>query len=566
MPSTPTSPKAASRTAATAPKPRLSIRTRLIVLALLILVPLMLDRVRLLEATRSERIESAHAEVLDIAKRGVDTQLEVVNSTRAVLQVVARAYLAFTQNGPKTQAECNAFVAAFKPDVPWMLSLSVISSDDRIICSTRSSAIGLNVADRDYIRNARTSWNFVLSDYLVNRATREPTVIAAQPTMMFDERTNAIIISSIDLQWIGRLAGKISQRPGALAFLLDGNGFVLAGLAGREDVIGRGQGDHPLVRTLLSNGGGTFTADGLDGVRRIYAVSRIPGTEARFVVGLDERDILSRIDREVGISYLQLVLFGLIVLFAAWFGGEQLIVEPIRALSRTAARIGRGELDARSGRQSLTSQRWAAEFAPLAAALEDMASRLAEREQDLRSTNVQLEELASLDALSGLPNRRSFNARLNAEWQHAAKMKRPVSLLMIDVDHFKLFNDNYGHLAGDNCLRSVGEKITAAAIDTDFAARFGGEEFALLMPDAMMQEALDLAERLRLDIERMSIVNEGATSGTVTVSIGVASLVPGAGANADILIEAADAGLYAAKRRGRNTVVGHAAVELLKVG
>src|SRR5215470_19073575 len=106
MPSKPTSLKSA----ASAPKPRVSIRARLIVLALLILVPLMLDRVRLLESTRAERIESAHAEVLDIAKRGVDTQLEIVNSTRAVLQVVARAYLAFVQNGPKTQAECNAFV------------------------------------------------------------------------------------------------------------------------------------------------------------------------------------------------------------------------------------------------------------------------------------------------------------------------------------------------------------------------------------------------------------------------------------------------------------------------
>src|SRR5262249_15387886 len=197
MPSTPTSPNKA----AAAPTPRLSIRTRLIVLALLILVPLMLDRVRLLETTRAERIESAHAEVLDIAKRGVDTQLEVVNSTRAVLQVVARAYLAFVQSGPKTDQDCNAFVASFKPDVPWMLSLSVISSEDRIICSTRPAAIGLNLADRDYIRDARRSWNFVLSDYLVNRATREPNVIAAQPTMTFDERSNAIIISSIDLQW-----------------------------------------------------------------------------------------------------------------------------------------------------------------------------------------------------------------------------------------------------------------------------------------------------------------------------------------------------------------------------
>src|SRR5262245_18239325 len=148
MPSTPTSPKAASRTAATAPKPRLSIRTRLIVLALLILVPLMLDRVRLLEATRAERIESAHADALDIAKRGVDMQLEVVNSTRAVLQMVARAYLALVKPGPKHVQDCNAFVASFKPDVPWMHSLSVVDGSDRIVCSTVSSAIGLNVADR----------------------------------------------------------------------------------------------------------------------------------------------------------------------------------------------------------------------------------------------------------------------------------------------------------------------------------------------------------------------------------------------------------------------------------
>jgi len=554
MPSTVTSPKRA----ATGPKPRLSIRARLIILALLILVPLMLDRVRLLEATRVERIENAHAEALDMAKRGVDMQLEIVNSTRAVLQVVARAYLALAKPGE----DCGPFVRSFKPDVPWILSLSVIGSDDRIICSTRPPAVGLSAADRDYVRDARRSWNFVLSDYLVNRATREPTVIAAQPTMTYDERSNAIIISSIDLQWIGRLAGRIAQRSGAIAFLLDGNGFVLAGIPGRADAVGRGQGDHPVIRALLANTGTTFAAADLDGVRRIFAVMRIPGAEARFVVGLDEREILSRIDREVGISYLQLVLFGLIVLFAAWFGGEQLIVEPIRTLSRMAARIGRGELEAHPGRE-----KWAAEFAPLAAALEDMASRLAEREQDLRSTNLQLEELASIDGLSGLANRRSFNARLMAEWQHAAKLKRPISLLMIDVDHFKLFNDNYGHLAGDNCLRSVGERITAAVSGkADFAARFGGEEFALLMPDAVMQKALEAAERLRQDIERMNIVNEGSTTGTVTVSIGVASLVPGAGNLADTLIEAADAGLYAAKRRGRNTVVGHSAVELLKVG
>jgi diguanylate cyclase (GGDEF)-like protein len=315
------------------------------------------------------------------------------------------------------------------------------------------------------------------------------------------------------------------------------------------------------VRQVLASAGGTFTAEGLDGRRGIFGVMHLPTTEARLVVSFDEREVLSRIDREVGIAYVQLVLFGIIILLAAWFGGERLIVEPIRALSRIATRIGRGELDVHPGRQT-----WAAEFAPLAAALDDTAVNLAKREHDLRAANLHLEELASIDGLSGLANRRSFNVRLEAEWQRAAKLRRPVSLLMIDVDHFKLFNDNYGHVAGDNCLRVVGAMITAMATRTsDFAARYGGEEFTLLLPDAAIEKALEIAERLRGEVDRLAIVNEGAPAGAVTVSIGVAALVPAADQDARTLIEAADIGLYAAKRRGRNAVVAHTAVELVQV-
>jgi PleD family two-component response regulator len=136
------------------------------------------------------------------------------------------------------------------------------------------------------------------------------------------------------------------------------------------------------------------------------------------------------------------------------FGGEQLIVRPIRSLSCAAARIGRGELDARLGHPA-----WAAEFAPLATALDDMARSLAAREEELRIANAHLEELASIDGLSGLPNRRSFDAALNAEWRRAAKVGRPLALLMIDVDHFKPFNDRHGHVEGDECLRLIGEVI-----------------------------------------------------------------------------------------------------------
>ena len=285
-------------------------------------------------------------------------------------------------------------------------------------------------------------------------------------------------------------------------------------------------------------------------MRRIFAFAPLAATDARLLVGLDEAEVLRRIDREIGIAYLQLALFGILTLLAAWFGGEQLIVEPIRALARTAGRIGRGDLEARPNRDKL-----APEFTPLAAALTDMAIKLGERERELRTANRHLEALASIDSLSGLANRRSFDARLEAEWQRAANLKRPIALMMIDVDHFKLFNDNYGHVEGDQCLRVIGETLAAAANHkADFAARYGGEEFVLLLPDTDLNAALAIAEQLRTAVSTLAIGHGFAPSGHVTVSIGVAALTPGAGHDPQALIEAADAGLYAAKRNGRNRV------------
>src|SRR6202012_3498653 len=122
--------------------------------------------------------------------------------------------------------------------------------------------------------------------------------------------------------------------------------------------------------------------------RRISAFVPRAGTNARLLIGLDEGEILRRIDREIGIAYLQLALFGALTLLAAWFGGERFIVEPIRALARTASRIGRGDLEARPNQDKLAS-----EFSPLASALTDMAIKLGERDRELRTANRHLETL-----------------------------------------------------------------------------------------------------------------------------------------------------------------------------
>jgi len=530
-------------------KPILSIRARLIVLALLIIAPLVFERLHGLEAAREQSIENARTEVIDLARRGVESQREVIYSVRALLEIVARAYARM----PFDAADCNTYLTALTGNVPWIRGLALAGTDGQIKCSTDPAAIGLNVSDRPHFQNALRSKDFVLSDYLINRIHQLPSLIAAYPAVRDDGSINAVVLAVINLQWIGELAVTAAQHSGASVLLLDGSGTLIAGSADHEKLIGKPFAAQSLARDMLTRDEGTVTAAGFDGVRRIFAYVRVPWTQARLAVGLDEMAVQSDIDRELGIAYLQLALFGMFVLLVAWFGGEQLVVRPIRSLVRTATRFGRGDLHVRA-----TQESWLAEFEPLAVALDDMARKLAGREEELRIANEHLEELASLDGLTGLANRRGFDRQIELEWRRAAKQSEPVALMMIDIDHFKLYNDRYGHVAGDTCLRSVGETLSLVTLENAvLVARYGGEEFALLLPGLDLPRITSLAEEARRSIEDLLITHAEAPCGHVTISIGVESIVPRNGQTAADLVEAADRALYAAKRHGRNRVVAY---------
>jgi diguanylate cyclase (GGDEF)-like protein len=313
-----------------------------------------------------------------------------------------------------------------------------------------------------------------------------------------------------------------------------------------------------LLGALAVRKEGTATVAGPDGVRRSFGFAPLPNSNASLAIGLDEADMLRRVGREMRMAYLQFALIGVFVLLGVWFVGEHAIVRPLRALARMAVHVGHGNLQIRTARH-----RWAAEFAPLANALDGMAQRLAEHEEELRAAHGHLDRLTRLDSLSGLANRRGFDAKLEEEWGSSAISRRPLTLIMIDIDHFKAFNDRYGHVAGDMCLRTVAEGLAAAAKDAAIVARFGGEEFALLYAETDLDAAVGVAERLRGTIEQLNLAHQGAPSGHVTASVGVASIRATQGDSAQILVEAADAALYGAKRRGRNTVVAHAAIEHL---
>ena len=189
-----------------------------------------------------------------------------------------------------------------------------------------------------------------------------------------------------------------------------------------------------------------------------------------------------------------------------------------------------------------------------ASVYESLERKVTERTEALVSANLRLELLSSTDPLTHLANRRQWEQRLHAEWQHARRTGEPIALAMIDIDRFKLYNDHYGHPAGDDCLQRVAAALTGNLRETDLVARYGGEEFAIVMPRTGTAEAARVAERLRASIVALAEPHILADTKIVTVSIGVAALVPERGSTAEALLELADVELYRAKHDGRNRI------------
>jgi len=166
-----------------------------------------------------------------------------------------------------------------------------------------------------------------------------------------------------------------------------------------------------------------------------------------------------------------------------------------------------------------------------------------------------IQHLSMMDQLTNLPNRRSFDERLHMEWRQAIRERTSISMLMMDVDHFKLFNDTYGHQQGDIVLQIVAKLFPQSFRRSgDFAARWGGEEFVAVLPNTPLAGAIDVAEKIRVSIEEAAVPCPDGSTARVTVSIGINTLVPVQDSSLDAFISGADKALYVAKEAGRNRI------------
>lgn len=188
-------------------------------------------------------------------------------------------------------------------------------------------------------------------------------------------------------------------------------------------------------------------------------------------------------------------------------------------------------------------------------ALVKLTEQLNQANEQLNHANEELHLVSMTDGLTGIANRRLFDESLAREWRRCARIQKPISIVMLDVDYFKKFNDRYGHQAGDECLKAVAREVASSVPRaSDLAARYGGEEFVLILGETDEEGARSVANRIRLLVAGLKAVNEDSPHHYVTVSCGISTILPSDDKPVERLVKSADNALYLAKKQGRNTV------------
>jgi diguanylate cyclase (GGDEF)-like protein len=512
----------------------LSVRQRLICLVLLAAAPMLVDRAMSVVERLEARMERAHELVVRIARRAAEDQHRYLVDARALLPVAAAL--------PSLDS-CDGAMAVSARIAPWLKDLWIADSEGRAICGTSVLLAGLSLGDRGYFREVIATRDFVTSDYVISRITGQPAVLVSYPRLASDGSVDRVLIASMRLDWFADALHDIEGIPNSLVLLFDGDNRLVGGSPGARPWIGESFGGDLIDGALTEPPQGLVESTRPDGLVRLSTWVQLAGTRSRLMVAIPREHVLSGLWRVAAWELGKPLVFVTIFILAAWFGGERLIVRPARIMARAAARIGAGNLEARALEDNLPP-----EFREVAHAFDDMAERL-------QIATARLEELAIRDGLTGLANRRHFDEQMERKWRRGSRHQSPLAVLMIDVDHFKDFNDRYGHLAGDDCLRGVGRVIAdAVRRGSEIAARIGGEEFALLMPDTDLAGAYAVAESILRGVRGLHLEHQDGC-GRVTVSIGVAAQVPESAQPPRMLIAAADRALYAAKREGRNRII-----------
>lgn len=348
---------------------------------------------------------------------------------------------------------------------------------------------------------------YISTPYVSTIAGRKMVVALSRPISRSDGAFGGVVVGRLSVDYFHELLDGLSVGSGGGVVVVETNGIVLTRLPYNRNDVGKDLSHSPVFVQFLKDGAGSFVGTAtLDGVRRLYTYRRVHGLP--LVVGV--APALSEV-------------------YAEW-RWRALWVALLMALFTAAVAAGAWSL----------------------------VNELRRR----RDLDAQLQRMARRDALTGLENRGSFDEIWHREFQRAKRTGKPLSLLFIDIDHFKSYNDYYGHQAGDRALSWVARRIASRVHRaSDRVARYGGEEFVVVLPETDAASAFSIGEDIRLAVYELDIEHVKSRFGRVTISIGVASSEEPGMMDETALIKAADMATYDAKSSGRNRVCRHVALD-----
>ena len=414
--------------------------------------------------------------------------------------------------------------------------LIVIDRDGRFVASSATTPGPAPRLPADWVTQMRTR-DVIVGDVYWDSTSSRPMVALGVP------------ITTTDGRFLGALAAKLSLMPAvsslhSLALERSGtldlvtlHGQVLASSSGASPALLNARVARATLDQLMARNQQVVQYTSRQGVDVLGGLAPIERLDWAVVASVPVAEAYAAIARLRVITALTVATLLLVIGALAYMLGLTIVL-PLDRLAHGAREVAAGDLTA------AVPVVGAGEVAYVTEVFNDMVARL-------RQGREELERLSRTDGLTELPNRRHLMETIEREIRRAQRSERPFTLLMIDVDHFKQFNDAFGHLAGDDVLKRLAGVLTGAMRTVDYAGRFGGEEFTVLLPETPLDGAGEVAERIRA---RMAEQTFGDGRPAVTLSIGMGEC-PTDGESVDTIIECADAALYYAKETGRNRVV-----------
>ena len=433
---------------------------------------------------------------------------------------------------PQTRRRLSDYLGSVKDRFADYAELMVVATDLHTVASSERVPGTLHLAG-NWLRQSRLG-DPVLGDP-VRGDSGATTMEIAVPIQSPSGRFLGVLGARLNFKGVEQLLrDQVNGREERVAVVQPG-GRVIASAGGRFAAL-----PQATLRQLQGAESTAVAYQSPDGLAVVGAMAAVPSADWSALAEIPASTAFRDIARLRNATILLVVVLLTVVGSLAYALGL-LIVQPLNRLTLAANRVAAGDLDV--GVPASGS----GELSQLTVVFNDMVRRL-------REGRGELERLSVTDELTGLANRRRLTAELEREQRRSNRHGHPFALLMLDVDHFKRFNDTWGHQAGDAVLARLADNLRSCVRDVDTVARYGGEEFVVLLPETPAAEAARVAERIRVAAEKDRFTPEGGSEElNVTVSIGYA-VFPDHGKTPDTLVEAADQALYRSKKGGRNRV------------